>query len=487
VNARGSEQREGCWGRITVDVFGTSEAPSSAAQAAQAVLSESRYTWRPLPALGLPPEFQLELCCIADRQGVRRYVPQHGARAFVLQASLAGQAILAAGGQLNREQRQSYRVMQLFFQQADRLREHFGRSFKRAQDLWITGAVRSGERDVLPEHLGLDSRGRGERWTVNELLARGRESAIADGAVPPDEETCIRHGLLQAARINPWEFKTENPGESRQLVRLSLFDLGPADKAIDSESKAIVTRRLVAALKRHIGDSSEAFNRWFLDELDNVVHQVAKQSKRGGPIDRSIVRQVLLETVFDAYQYVAQGVSVAMRDFASATPVPLNPREREILEAMYSETSALGGLSLILLHDRFPWVREIVKEVFTAPGDMQRFGVLLRLLEYFAEMTSKRRAADREEKWKGLARNKPVASDAAFERFSEIARELRRRRNARCKCNSTENWRAAVESDLDGIVVLNDGCSVCNHNETITVTHDDLREVDQNLPDLERH
>jgi hypothetical protein len=92
----------------------------------------SRYTWRPRAGLAtdLPVGFRIAMDCLAGRDGLRRFAPAGGLKAFLLEASLGGWAILSRVRNLDGEHRFAHHEMRLLFQQAPLLREHLGASPK---------------------------------------------------------------------------------------------------------------------------------------------------------------------------------------------------------------------------------------------------------------------------------------------------------------------------------------------------------------------
>ncbi|MDB5307237.1 MAG: hypothetical protein JWO38_1439 [Gemmataceae bacterium] len=460
-------------------------------------LRSARYTWRPPPDLvaGLPADFALEFDCYAGPDGVRRFVPREGLPTFIPRAALGGFGLLTRRGQMASPQRFSYRASQLLYQLAPGLREHLDRTFARESDLYVPAAGRGGadDRHVLPEDLGRDGRGNGAPWTPRDLLARGRAAA---GDPAPTPAGCIRLGLLAAARLNPMDPAALPEVRARALVRLALFDLGPLDGGPDEAVIATVEGRLSAALERHGGDDTAAFNRWFFKNTDTIVHAIAKQKKGGGPLPRARVRQALLELVFRSFASVGDCVHVQMTAFARALPDPLTGDERALFDSLYRKQPHLGGLPLVLLHDRFAFLREAILDVWDDPHDPARVGALLQLLSYYGIMVGKKREADRRYKAQSgqqndrgrpaviLAldpgRDAPTGPPAG--RFQAIAGALRDARGATCRCGSTQDWRAtlvAAEEATDP-VVIEDECERCGHRETIPVTREQIREAGRN-------
>lgn len=469
----------------------------------QASLRRSRYTWEPPPEIAdqLPQGFSLSFECLAGGNGVRRFVPSLPVPAFILQASLGGSAFLGLKADLSAERRFGYHAMRLIYQQAPQLREHLARPFHREQDLYTPRAGRIGQEDrhILPADLGLDARGRGQPWKPSDLVAEGRAEAVAAGDPNPAEADCIRLGLAVAARRHPLKLTSLSKAESRQLVRLALFDLGPSTGSIQASVIATIQERLLTALERHLEDDSASFNRWFFEKLDNLVHLIAKKKRGGGKLSRDIVRQAHLEMVFRAFTYVGDCVHVQMQAFSRALPEALTAEERALFASLYRKDLRLGGLPLILLHERFGFVREAILDIWEQPRNRRRVGTLLRLLHYYADMASKKRDSDRRYKQQSRHRNQSNRSavmlpldadrDAARleqDQFQEIAAVLRKNRGDSCRCGTTREWHAKVveEKTTSRVIVLDDGCGTCGETIRVKVPVERFREIgNQVMPD----
>lgn len=478
------------WGCITVE-------PLAPARGSAGRVQTARYTWRPPPnvAAELPPDFALSFDCLTGADGVRRFAPRDTVPAFVVTAALGGYALLETRPGLTPEQRFSYQATRLVYQKAAGLREHLDRAFARESDLYVPRAGRAGGDDghVLPADIGLDAGGRGTPWTPRDVIANGRDEALAAGDPDPDPGACIRLGLLAAARRHPLGPAVLSEAEGLALVRLALFDLGPVPGPLDEGVSDAVEERLWAALERHAGDDTESFNRWFFEAPDDLAHAIAKQKKGGGPVPREVVRQALLELVFRSYRYVGDCVHHQATAFARALPDPLTAGERAIFDSLYHKQPYLGGLPLVLLHDRFAFLREAILDIWADPLDPARVGVLLRLLEYYGVMVGRRREADRRYKARcrhhndrgrvgrelELDSDRDAAPGPAADPFQEIAAVLRDARGATCPCGTTHAWRATlVESgDAADPVVIEDGCGRCGYRETVEVTRGQIREA----------
>ena len=163
-----------CFGKITVEeAEGVRLRPRGAAATALNA-PRFKYNWRPSEALQeqSPPGFELSLQCVVAPDGVHRFYPWTSCEAFLAQASAGGLAILCQRQKLSAQERHSYRAMRLLFLLARRMAEFFGHRFDHGGDLSIVSSGRTDptERDILPDDLGQDVHGRGERWSVEGLI-----------------------------------------------------------------------------------------------------------------------------------------------------------------------------------------------------------------------------------------------------------------------------------------------------------------------------
>lgn len=343
--------------------------------------------------------------------------------------------------------------------------------------------------------MDLDRGGSGNRWTVDGLMDRGRAQALQEGNRRPDEERCISTGLLLAARLNPIEPTSLSEAQALGLVRMSLFDAGPVS-GMDEQTRQAVIERFLTGLERHLNDNTEHFDRWFFAQRDNLVHQIAKQKKHGGPIAREVVRQALLDLVFKSYGYVSDCLCLQMQDFLQALPEPLTPAERTLFEVFYFKQGYLGGLSLLLLKDRFTFLKGALLDILAAPGEPGPISVLLRLLSYYEEMSSVRRGVDRDLKRSSLrdeapgrgSGQKPLDADTScmsvsdlHERRRQTIDQLRADRGLRCHCANAGTWTASLaRTDIDSssrTIFVEFECTECKFVEILQVNRSELKMI----------
>lgn len=479
------------WGTVTVEDVAGVHLPIGDTRFDSVGGSTSRCVWTPSADLRdeLPEGHQLELFCDIAGDGVRRFYFTCSVPTFAVRASVGGVGILSRRGELlDKEQLFYYRLMAFVYQLAPRLQENLKRTIRRTEDLRVPLVARSnpGDADVLPDGLGATPEDPDVKWSIRTLLQAGHESAIGAGICKPiDSRTCIRLGLLEAARLNPVDSDHLTDQEALQWVRLSLFDLGPAEETIEAEVRDTVIERLLDVLDKHWDLSTEGFNRWLYDGIDNVVHQIAKRKRGGGPITRAVVRQVILELVFESYGNIAVGLHVQMRAFAGALPKPLNKQEQAIFDATFIRQPKLGNLSLLLLHDQFDLLREIVPEVWQKSNEPRLWGILLRLIRFHAEMVHNKRESERRYKAVQNSIASPAGHTAAYDEFVGIAAEFREVRDAHCSCGTLLHWHAdleetGIDANLEEVTWI-DACEDCEHIETVTVTRLEFESVARRL------
>lgn len=452
--------------------------------------------WRPDEEVAehLPDGFELRFEIWSDSDSNQRIVPTVSAEYFVLSASLAGLAILNARLKCGPEVQSSYNVMRLIYAKRVNLRERFTRRIRRIRDLSLSRPERPAPdvRDILPLEVGAEGLG----WSVLQFVEAGRDFASGEENRNPTDEQIIRYGLLAAAARIPFDCDSISTDESRRILRLALFDYGPADDVPDEDLTERVISRLIDGIERHQDDNATEFQRWFVNAADNLVHAIAKQKKRGGSIDRSMVRQAMIETVFRSYTYVGQCMHVLMGDVRCGLERPLNLYERAMFDSMYRCLDELGGIPFITLYDRFSFLREPVLWLWSAPEEIERRGVLLRYLHLHAELIRNKRESERvyascghretvRLQSAGLEQlnssEQPNSSEPTnrWEALEVLWGELRERREASCRCGTASSWHAEVvtsESNTDTFEV-NDSCAECGHQERFTVSVKAAREM----------
>jgi hypothetical protein len=361
-----------------------------------------RFWKRLLKEAAFPPGLAMNCDVWPDR--TRHFFPGNGAIGTIVEGTILGDLILDASGRTKPENDvYSASAIQLW-NIAPNLRELFSRRFKRLSDLEISHTARCGHNDVLPDRLGIPPESNARRWTTAELLRIGKEAAKRESQ-RLNTETCIQYGLYEAAKLDPLGPHELTESNVRRILRHCLFDLGPSQVAVDRKIRRLVRDRFIKAVQRHGRCSNAAFQRWIDKDFNNIVHQIAKKMRPGGPIDRAVVRQAIVEESFDAHFEVARAMDQGMKAFAASLPKPLTRKEKVIFATLYFGQPWLGGLTLMMLHSHFPALKPAILDVQNDPRSLEAHGTVIRLLQFYGEMAYKRREADREIKKRRFARN----------------------------------------------------------------------------------
>jgi hypothetical protein len=444
-----------------------------------------KYHWQAPPSMQsqLPEGFRLSLTCIVGPDGLRRFWPCTNLEGFIAMGFAGGVATLCQRKNLNAEERYSYRAMWLLFLQARRMKEFLGYSFAYSRDLYVSESGRTSreDKDVLPETLGLDDRGNGQRWSVHTLTQRGLEAATAAGVTNPNSRQRIQYGLFEAAKLNPMVVHPENV---LSLIRSALFRPHSASTRLDQDFLDIVAERTLEALSNHLADAAKDFDKWFLGPKRNLVLQIAKQKRsRGGELDKDKVRAALMELGWQAYSgYVAQCLDVQMRIVMKAIPDPLSEIERGLFEQVFFRQAHFGGLTLALLAERLGFIQRALWNLLVEPGDARGVSILHRLLEYYAIMAEKRQIADR-----AIKRRRPQAIREVVQQEPEVSSAVQIIANRLCERHGTgcgcffSDMRVIGHEHMGDRVSLQYRCSNCNNEQHLTVSLDEFRRVGEAL------
>jgi hypothetical protein len=438
-----------------------------------------KYIWHPPEALMplLPPAFQLSMQCVTGRDGVRRFYPWDWFELFLALASEGGLAILTQRKNLNAEWRNSYRTMRLFLLRVRRSAEFLNRGFEHLADLRVvlSGRATPSERDVLPDDLGLDTQGSGDRWSVRDLIEHGKVAARAAGCSDITTRQCIHYGFIQAARLNPLHI-----AESKVplLIRSALFSVDSSDEP-DARLLEFVRDRLQTALHTHLGDSTAGFEKWYLGSKNSLVHQLAKQKgSPGGQLDESEVRKVLLHLGWKAYEYASSCVHAQMRIFQAALPHSLSDQERLLFENMHQPQPYLGGLPLVLLVPRFKFIRGILWDLWEHLPDTSRLPVFYRMLDYYGTLSTRRREADRRIKNGRQAEfnDEAYVPHVNSDTFQRIAAEILEMKGIDCGCPHREWYSELVGRPRDKIRILH-CCAACAFQKETVLTREEFTRI----------
>jgi hypothetical protein len=429
-------------------------------------------TWRPPDRLfeHLSKNFKLEVWCATGADGVRRFYPAKCGVAFLNTAIHGGLGVLYGLGTLSVETLGSYCSDYQMFRWARGRSEFFGQRFNCVRDLLIGGGSKVEQQDVLPDDVGLDTNGKGIKWTVDELTRRGRQSARAAGWTRPTQANQIRYGLLEAARERPLSIPE---AKAILLLRSALFDEDPTKDEISSEVAEQAADRIMKAIEKHLHDDAEQFRRWFEGPKSNLVHQIAKQKKEpGGPLREDVVRTVFLRMGWDAYVHMGHCVQAQMRTFQNALPRPLDGAEKAIFEHTFLPQKTLGGLPMILIAERFDVYSTILAELLHALPSLEAVPIFHQLLDWYSVMATRRREADRDRK----RRRKVEFDDTKYippqksTKIEDFAEYIREKENILCKCRPPicPSWEADLSEETGGSITLKNHCRRCDFVSKVT-------------------
>ncbi len=350
--------------------------------------------WRFIPGPEIqdevpPKPFEIESF---ETKGQLRFTPSKGLLAFLPIAWATGLAILVKRNGLDAETVQRHRLAWYLTLKSWKLRPYLKRNFGAHKDLRLSPSARKSPEEDHLVPVVVD----GRQWDLAELFRQGREEALRRGEDNAGVKRLVHLGLMRGAQLSPLEISGENV---TALIRRALFDPETARPDVSEELVGQVWDRFCEAFEKHLDDTTDEFNKWWLDAHDGIVNQFAKKKTApGGMLDRNDVTAALAEIGFRSFGAVAECVEAAMNEFASLLPRPLTAYERQLYEAIYYRQPWLGGLSLALVFDRMHFLREALLAVWEQPSDVRRIRVLHRMLDYYAAMSTEAREADRRRK-----------------------------------------------------------------------------------------
>jgi hypothetical protein len=406
-------------------------------------------------AAELPPGFTFPLRCVADGQ-VRRFYPvNEGESRHVANAFAGGLAILGRVKNFTPERRSEYRMMWLLLQRLRDGRDQLRNKLATSASLLRRKSVRGLEAvsTILPESVGKGTAApEGKTWSLGTLLDEGRREAERRGLADPAEDELIALGLFRAASLDPLHAREEEvPG----LVRMALYSQpegDPPSKDVEEE----VIGRAMDAIKPHLGDDTADFNGWFVGWTESFVRTIAKRKRAlFKELKTAVVRRVLADQGWLAHSYVGDCLHVMLHCFRRLLPVPLSETETRIFERMHLRQPCFGGLPAALLSARFPLLTPVLTDVFEDPDNRVAVAIMHRILQYYEEMATSRRALDSQAKRRGkAARGKgqavldvPYLGDPAVcagseergeasegTRLDDVAEKLARMEGLTCRC-----------------------------------------------------
>jgi hypothetical protein len=466
------------------------------------------YTWTPPPSAQaeLPPGSTLVLRCATFPDGVRRLYPDQNFDLMISIAFGAGLGISSELANMEPEQRQSERLLWFLFQRVRATKEHFKNKLLDPGSLKVSRSGRgvAVKHSILPDDVGLEAGGQGESWGIGELLKEGREEALKNGIDKPSSSDLLHYGLFRAAKHNPLEVAdNEVPG----LLRQALYDIvmlpgyegcRPKSPCYDEATRKAVVERIWQALRRHLEDPPEQFNKWFLGPNNSFVAQIAKIKRAPrGKIGPEIVRQILLDLGWEAHQRVGACVDVAMETVFRSIKPPLIGQEKEFYQQLYLKQPHFGNVPFVLWVGRFPFIRAALWDIWANPGNRQNIAVIHRLLYYYGVMVTERRDIDRLMKARKStggpsSRNgvevsfdlekheRPKPDSTTYEKFEGLSMEVRSRQGVQCKCPPHESdWVSEVSefNEAGEEVTIDHTCRTCGTTEKTVLSVKDLKTI----------
>ncbi|QDT86370.1 hypothetical protein MalM14_40460 [Gimesia chilikensis] len=365
-------------------------------RACQVATARHVYRWVPSDTLRgeLPADFELRFNCLTDKDGLRRFYPTLGSEGLISMLFAGGLAISIKQNGLSGEQARNSRMKFLLFQKMRKLNNRQQRKFQGIKDLYIKRPGRSdkGQRNVLPDSLGMNSDCDDFPWGMNKLRIEGEKLARAYGYNRPSMHQTIEYGLFAAARSRP--LMIEEPEQVEGLLRIALYnEQNTCD--CDFQTREWIEGEVVAATDAHLNDSQDDFNEWFWGSKNSFLKQIARKRCPYGNVTNPMVRKVLLDLGWQAYTYVADCIHAQMCNFQNALLNPLNKQERQIYEMLYQKQSYLANLPLLLLYERIPFLKAPMLAVLNGQNDFEFAGTVHQLLYYYSQMSDSRRGADR--------------------------------------------------------------------------------------------
>lgn len=184
-------------------------------------------------------------------------------------------------------------------------REYLGETLTlgRLLNISLAGRPDAATKDILPEDIGLDAAGNGDRWSIGRFKENGITAAKAAGISKPTADDIAWFGLYEAAKRNPLP---TTDAEAEDFLRLAFYTLGPEVAKSDPAAVDYVAEQVSAFLKDHINDSTEEFDQWIQDRKSNLIGRIAK--RKDCQWTREEVRQAMLELGWRSFKLLAKSI-----------------------------------------------------------------------------------------------------------------------------------------------------------------------------------
>lgn len=452
--------------------------------------SLTQFQWTPGPALlpFLPNPFGIEFLRHTI-DGKWQWTPVLERSGFLRHAAIAGLAIQRALGRLSNGEVYSHRAMQLLFQLSSTVRERLDYRIQNVKDLTISDA---GSHHLLDINAAFQRQPAGTRKNVllRQLLQEGSQMAEQAGAANPARTAvALAYWIDAAAQRYAEDHPLTEAEDFHATLRLALFGLDASANSIPEDLKERIAARLLDAIDSHLDDPHDHFQKWFFENYDNIVHQIAKRKKPDGPIQREIARRALLEVICDSWTHVGQCVSLCMSAVRRSISPPLTPEEDSIFTAIYCRNPYFGQIPLILLDEHFPMLQPTVAMVLHRPHDPASWVRLRRALELYAAILLARRATNLESKRIGrsprrliddqVVSSTPCVADAAAQAERLEALQAILQNATTCDCGRHAPWKNVDfgERRLDGRIEIRFPCRGCGTTSNRLAELADIRRI----------
>ena len=393
----------------TIEISELSPQPSDVLERRQLIRYRSRYHWQqPFQITRLPKSYHLALDCCVRTDGTRRFLPVDGTaltsepksgfacivhpQDLALTASIGGERLLHDRGEIDADNLFSFDQARTLFRYICRRREYLGATTKIDETL---AAILSNRPNKTNQHtslsdLGIGSGGEEDRWDRDRFMSEGRQAAIDAGISDPTAKEIRRYGLLNAAGSNPLEINDE---ESKSITRLTLFAIGETTEKLTKRQLGYVAHHVRRLLTKHGEDSDEDFEKWIMDSSGNIAHTISKLPDC--ELSRPQVRHALLELGWLAIQMLSSGVDTQMRAFRDALVVPLNEIENLHYSQLFLANPVFGGLTFLLLHERWDFLKDVVLGIWNSPGDQDSIAIARTMMHYYSVLINGQRMTGR--------------------------------------------------------------------------------------------
>jgi hypothetical protein len=236
-----------------------------------------------------------------------------------------------------------------------------------------------------------------------------------------------------------------------------------------------------SSLRRKL-DDNETLDNWIRDPKSNQIHQIAK--RKDCHLEREQIRHVMLKLGWHCLEMLGRCVDTQMRVFREAFPGTFSKVENVFFEHIYLANPAFGDIPLLLLYDRFDFLREALLAVWDHPGDKRAMAIVHSMMDYYSTLISKRREGYRRYKQRAehrnrggrVAREETLSEDPVDAResgelnlFKEIAIRLAKERGFDCDFDHVE-WEAKRSSESNDPVEFYVCCIARKFEEPFTVS-----------------